>query len=228
MKEDARPAKVAVVEEVRANLGQAEATIVTEYRGLKVRELETLREQLAPAGVTYKVYKNTLVRFAAVDLGLEIEDLLEGPTAIAFTGTRADGTAGDVVAMAKVLSDFGRGHDRLVIKGGLLSGRRLSAAEVAELAKIAPREELLARIAGGLAAPMRNFAGLLQAVPQRFAGLLQALIDAGGASGEPAAAAAGAPAAEAEPEAAEASETTEIESIETETPDTESTPEEES
>lgn len=170
-----RPEKVAVVEEVRARLGGASAAILTEYRGLGVKDLAVLRRSLRDAGGTYKVYKNTLVRFAARDLGLdEIESLLTGPTAIAFVD-------GDAVAVAKALRDFARTNPSLVVKGGVLGGTVLSAESATALADVPPREVLLARLAGGLAAPLVQFAGLLQALPRSFAYGLRALIDKGGA-----------------------------------------------
>lgn len=180
-----RPEKVAVVAEVRDRLDASEAVVLTEYRGLNVRDLAELRKALADAGGEYKVYKNTMVRFAANELELDIDELLVGPTAIAFTGTRPDGSAGDPVSIAKALTEFGKTNDNLVIKGGLLEGRALSTDEIAALSKIAPREELLARLAGGMAAPMQQFAALLNAVNAKFAYALKALIDAGGAPGAP-------------------------------------------
>jgi large subunit ribosomal protein L10 len=207
--EDPRPEKVAVVDEVRGKLADAEAVVFTEYRGLTVRDLQELRASLRSAGGEYRVYKNTLVRRASEELDLGISEQLTGPTALTFVGTRADGTPGDAVLVAKALKAFSRANPTLVIKGGLLGGRPLNAGEVQELAEVAPREELLARLAGGLAAPMRNMAALLQAVPAKFAYGLQALIDAGGAPGAPTAtpggdaAAPGDAAAEPEPEAAE-------------------------
>lgn len=172
--ENPRPEKVAVVDEVRARISEADATILTEYRGLKVQDISALRRSLRAAGGEYKVYKNTLVRFAVNDLGLhELEALLEGPTAIAFV-------KGDAVAVAKVLKDFGKTNPNLVVKGGLLGEKILSEAEASALADIAPREELLARLAGGMAAPMQTFAGLLAALPRSFAYAVKALIDAKG------------------------------------------------
>ena len=180
-----RPEKVAVVAEVKDRLDAAEAVVLTEYRGLNVRELAELRKALGEAGGEYKVYKNTMVRFAAKELDLEIEELLVGPTALAFTGTRPDGSNGDPVTIAKALTEFSKGNDKLVIKGGLLEGRVLTTEEITALSKIAPREELLARLAGGMAAPMQQFAALLQALPQKLAYALSALIEQGGAPGAP-------------------------------------------
>jgi large subunit ribosomal protein L10 len=187
--ENPRPEKVAVVDEVRERLGSSSAALLTEYRGLDVAAISDLRRALRAVGGEYKIYKNTLVRFAARDLGLELEDLLTGPTAIAFITERPDGTAGDAVDVAKALRDFARGNPSLVVKGGVLNTRPLSADEARALADVEPREVLLAKLAGLLAAPMVQFAGLLEALPRNFAYGLAALIDQkGGVPDEPAAA----------------------------------------
>jgi large subunit ribosomal protein L10 len=193
-----RPEKVAVVDEVKERLRSSSAAILTEYRGMKVGDLSTLRRSLRAQGGDYKIYKNTLVRFAVKDLGLdELESMLVGPTAIAFVD-------GDAVGVAKALRDYSRTNPLLVVKGGVLGESVLSSADAAALADIPPREVLLARFAGLLAAPMQQFAGLLQAVPRNFAYGLKALIDQGGAPGAPVAEAAPEPAPEAaEPAAAE-------------------------
>ena len=175
------PEKIAVVAEVQEKFSNAEAVILTEYRGLDVTDMAVLRAAMKQAGGEYKVYKNTLVRVAAKELNLEIEELLVGPTAIAFTGTRPDGSSGDPVSIAKALTNFAKDHEDLIIKGGVLEGALLSTEEITALSKIAPREELLARLAGGMAAPLREFASLLNAIPQNFAYALSALIEAGGA-----------------------------------------------
>ena len=172
--------KVAIVAEVREKFQSSEAVVLTEYRGLNVTDLAALRNAMRDAGGEYKVYKNSLVRFAAKELDLEIEELLVGPTAIAFTGTRPDGKDGDPVSVAKALANFSKDNENLVIKGGMLDGKLLTTDEIVALSKIAPREELLAKLAGGMAAPMQQMAGLLKAVPQQFAYALSALIEAGG------------------------------------------------
>jgi large subunit ribosomal protein L10 len=158
-----------------------------------------LRRALRDAGGEYKIYKNTLVRIAARDLGLELDDLLTGPTAIAFV-------TGDAVGVAKALQDFAKTNPALVVKGGLLGDQVLTDADVKALADLEPREVLLAKFAGLLAAPLVNMANLLEALPRNFAYGLKALIDQGGAPGAPAdapaAAAEEAPAAEPEAEAA--------------------------
>ncbi len=168
--ENPRPEKVAVVDEVRAHFDAADAALLTEYRGLDVAAMATLRRALADAGGRYKIYKNTLVRFAARDLGLEIDPLLTGPTAIAFVD-------GDPVNVAKALRDFARANPALVVKGGVLGERVLDAAGARALADVEPREVLLARLAGAMAAPMQQLAGLLSALPRNLAYGIKALID---------------------------------------------------
>ena len=166
-----RPEKVAVVTEVRERLSASNGALLTEYRGLKVSDLARLRHALRESGGEYGIYKNTLVRRAAVDLGLDdLVGLLEGPTAIAFV-------TGDPVAVAKSLRDFAKTNPNLTVKGGLLGKKVLSAAEASALADVAPREVVLAQLAGALAAPLVKMAGLLQALPRNFAYGLKALID---------------------------------------------------
>lgn len=174
---DPRPEKVAVVAEVREKFTEADAVILTEYRGLDVPSIAQLRRSLREAGGEYKIYKNSLVRFAVQELGLEIEDLLIGPTAIAFVGERADGSPGDAGAVAKALKDFARTNDSLVVKGGILDDKILSVDELKRLADLPPRDVMLAQLAGAFQAPMAKFAGLLAALPRDFAYGLQALID---------------------------------------------------
>ena len=182
---EARSEKIAVVDEVREKFSASDAAVLTEYRGLDVPAMAELRRALRESGGEYKVYKNTLVRFAVEELGLEIDDLLTGPTAIAFVGEQADGSAGDPVGVAKALKEFAKANEALIIKVGLLDEKRLTAEEISALAEIAPREVLLAQLAGAMAAPMQQFAALLKALPQNMAYALQALIEQGGAPGAP-------------------------------------------
>ncbi len=169
--DDARAAKVAVVDDVRNRLTAASAALVTEYRGLSVADLAELRRSLAAAGGDYKVFKNTLVRLAvAGGEHAELAGLLTGPTAIAFV-------RGDVSAVAKALRDFSRLNPRLVLKGGLFEGSLLSAADLAALADLPSRDVLLARVAGAMAAPLSQLAGLFQALPRNLAYGLSALLD---------------------------------------------------
>ena len=166
-----RPEKVAVVDEVRERLDAAAASVVTEYRGLTVADLATLRRALTAVGGEYKVFKNTLVK-RAIDGSAHapLAELLTGPTAIAFVH-------GDVSAVAKALRDFSRTKTHLVIKGGILDGTVLSPAQLGALAELPSREVLLARLAGGFQAPLAQLAGLIQALPRNLAYGLKALID---------------------------------------------------
>jgi large subunit ribosomal protein L10 len=167
----ARPQKTAVVEEIRSRLDGADAAVLTEYRGLSVRALAELRGSLRPANTEYKVFKNRLARRAAEEAGLtDILPLLEGPVAIAFVH-------GDAAPAAKALRDFGRTNPELVVKGGLLGPRLLTAADLTVLADIPPREQLLAMLAGGFQAPLTKAAGLFQAFTRNFAYGVRALID---------------------------------------------------
>ena len=194
--ENPRAEKVAVVNEVREKFSSAGAAVLTEYRGLNVAAISQLRRQLREAGGEYKIYKNTLVRFAARDLGLEIEELLTGPTAIAFVD-------GDAAAVAKALRDYARTNPALVVKGGILGTKSLSADEVRSLAELPSRDVLLSQLAGAFAAPLQQFAGLLQALPRNMAYGLKALLDErGGAPMEPAVEPAGADEADAAAETA--------------------------
>ena len=197
--------KVAVVDDVKTRIGAAAASIVSEYRGLTVAELAELRTALEAVGGDYKIFKNTLVR-RAID-GSEyqlLSEYLSGPSALTFV-------EGDVSAVAKALRDFSRTNPLLVIKGGLADGSLLSAADLAALADLPPREVLLARMAGALAAPLQQMAGLLQALPRNMAYGLSALIEQREAGGEtlPAATAEAAePTVEAAEPTAEAAEPT--------------------
>ena len=197
-----RPEKVAVVEEVRARLSDADGALLTEYRGLTVTELAELRTALAKAGGEYRVYKNTLVKLAIAGGPHEtMAELLTGPTAIAFVD-------GDVSAVAKALRDFSRTNAHLVIKGGVVGEGAVSAAEIAALADLPSRDVLLAQFAGALAAPLRQLAGLLEALPRNLAYGLAALVDERRAGAEAPIEADAAPeaAAEAAPEASETAE----------------------
>jgi large subunit ribosomal protein L10 len=194
--------KIAVVDEVKTLMGGSTASIVSEYRGLSTSELADLRSALANVGGDYKIFKNTLVR-RAID-GSDFQPLgeyLSGPTALTFVD-------GDVSAVAKALRDFARSNPLLVIKGGLADGSLLSASDLSALADLPPRDVLLARIAGALAAPMQQMAGLLQALPRNLAYGLSALIEQREAGGEklpePVAEAAAAPEVAEAPEVSEA------------------------
>jgi len=170
--------KVEVVADVRTRVEEASASIVSEYRGLTVTEMADLRDALAAAGGDYKIFKNTLVR-RAIDGGeyQPLSEYLSGPSALTFV-------RGDISAVAKALRDFARANPHLVIKGGLADGSLLTPSDLAALADLPPREVLLARLAGALAAPMQQMAGLLQALPRNLAYGISALIEQREAGGE--------------------------------------------
>ena len=211
--------KVEVVDEVKTRMSAATASIVSEYRGLTVAELADLRHALAAVGGDYKIFKNTLVR-RAIDGGeyQPLGEYLSGPSALTFV-------QGDISAVAKALRDFSRANPHLVIKGGLADGSLLSSSDLAALADLPPREVLLARLAGAIAAPMTQMAGLLKALPQNMAYGISALIEQKGGVDE-AAAAAPAPVETAEAEPADdaatpetAAETAEAEAAAPEAPE---------
>ena len=158
----ARPEKVAVVDEIKEKLEEAQAVFVTEYRGLSVGQQQKLRRSLRKAEAEYKVFKMTLARRAAEEAGMtDLLVWLDGPTAIAFA-------TGDPVPAAKSLKEFADENDRLVLKGGLLAGATLDAAGVRQLADVEPREVLLAKLAGAMSAPMANMAGLVAGLTQVY------------------------------------------------------------
>ncbi|MEY2968807.1 MAG: ribosomal protein [Chloroflexota bacterium] len=166
-----REEKAAVIAEVRGKLEAADAAIVTEYRGMSVTALATLRRELRNAGAEYKVYKNTLARFAVREAGLEaLEEFLTGPTAIAFV-------KGDAAAAAKALRDQAKANPLLIVKGGVVGTTAMSKRDLDVLADLPSREVLLAQFAGALQAPLVKTAGLLQALPRNMAYGLKALID---------------------------------------------------
>jgi large subunit ribosomal protein L10 len=194
----ARAEKQAAVAEIVESFNDAAGAVLTEYRGLTVKQLQELRRSLGE-NANYAVVKNTLAKLAAKDAGIDgFDELLSGPTAIAFI-------KGDVVEAAKGLRDFAKANPTLVIKGGFLDGRPLDATEVAKLADLESREVLLGKLAGAMLASLSQAVYLLNApIAQaaRLAGALQAKAEqdpsilAGGA-GEPAAEAVAEPAAEA-------------------------------
>jgi large subunit ribosomal protein L10 len=192
----ARPDKAAAVAELTEQFRSSNAAVLTEYRGLTVAQLKTLRRSLA-GNAEYYVTKNTLTKIAARDAGVDVfEDLLKGPSAIAFV-------KGDPVEVAKSLRDFSKANPMLVIKGGLLEGKALSAAEVGKLADLESREVLLAKLAGAMKASLAGAAALFQAPLSNAARTVDALRAKVEATGG---AAAAAPAAEAPAEEAAAPE----------------------
>jgi large subunit ribosomal protein L10 len=164
-------AKRETVAQLREELANSRTMIVSEYRGLKVKEIAEIRRALRKQDVTYRVIKNRLLRIAADDtVGAALSPLLIGPTAIAF-GTDEAGTA-------KAVLDATRPYARVVrITGGVLGDRAIGADDVTRLAALPPREILLARLAGGMQAPVGTLAGLLAAPLRNLGYALQQVVD---------------------------------------------------
>ena len=202
----ARPDKQAAVAEIVDSFNDAAGAVLTEYRGLTVKQLQDLRRSLGE-NANYAVVKNTLAKIAATEVGIDgFDDLLTGPTAIAFI-------TGDVVEAAKGLRDFAKANAQLVIKGGFLDGKVLQPDEIKKLADLESREVLLAKLAGGMKASIAGAAGLFNAPLAQTARLLAAL--QAKAEADPSVLAAGAPAA-AEAAPAEVAEEAPAEEAETE------------
>ncbi len=164
----ARPDKAAAVATLVDSFQEASGAVLTEYRGLTVKQLQDLRRALGE-NATYAVVKNTLTQLAAREAGVDgVDDLLTGPTAIAFIN-------GDVVEAAKGLRDFAKAHPALVIKGGVLDGRQIEASEIAKMADLESREVLLAKMAGAMLASLSQAVYLLNAPLQQTARLAAAL-----------------------------------------------------
>ena len=160
--------KVSAVAELSEHFRSSNAAVITEYRGLTVKQVSELRRALG-SKTTYSVVKNTLTKLAAADAGVPVDDaLLTGPTAIAFV-------AGDPVEAAKGLRDFAKANPLLVIKGGLMDGKALSVSEVNRIADLESREVLLAKLAGALKALPTRAAALFQAPLSQMARLAAAL-----------------------------------------------------
>lgn len=163
-------AKRATVAELREQLSRSRTLIVSEYRGLSVKEIAEIRRSLRKQDVAYRVVKNRLMRIAAADsLGDALDALLIGPTAIAF-GT-------DETTTAKAVMDAMRPHRQVRITGGLIGKRAIDADGVMRLASLPSREVLLSQLAGAFAAPLATTAGLFDAPLRDMAGLVSALAD---------------------------------------------------
>ena len=170
--------KEQVVEALTERLKTAETVLVADYRGLTMPQIDTLRTRLLESGARFSVVKNTLTRRAAEAAGNEaLLALLEGPSAIAFF--EADG---DMVAAAKALADSARETRILAIRGGVMSGREMSAAEVESLATLPPVEVLRGQVLGAIIAPLSSLIGLGNAPLQNLHGLLDARIEQLGGS----------------------------------------------
>ncbi len=166
-----RPEKVQAVAEIKEQIEGARAVYLTEFRGLTVSQLQSLRRALRDTGADYKVVKMTLARRATDELGIEgISEHLVGPTALTFAHD-------DAVATAKALKDASKENESLVLKAGILSGDILLPEQVSRLAEIEPREVLLAKIAGGAKAPLFKAAGMFAAFNRNAANMFSQLLD---------------------------------------------------
>jgi len=166
-----RPEKVQAVADIKERIEAAEAVFVTEFRGLTVTQLQSLRSKLREAGAEYKVVKMTLARRATDELSLgELDEHLVGPTALTFAN-------GDPVAAAKALRDMGSSNENLVIKAGILSGEMILPEQIRKLADIEPREILLAKIAGAAKAPLYKSAQLFGSFTRNTASMMSQLLE---------------------------------------------------
>ena len=163
--------KQAVVEEVAKQVAGASAIVMAENRGMPVADMTRLRAKARASGVYFRVVKNTLVRRAVVETPFALlADQMVGPLAY--------GIGPDPVAVAKVLSEFAKGNDKFVIAGGALAGQVMTAKEIAALATLPSREELIGRLLGTMQAPVAKFVRTLNEVPSKFVRTLAAVRDA--------------------------------------------------
>jgi large subunit ribosomal protein L10 len=174
-----KPQKEKIVAELAERLKESETLIVSDYRGLSVKEIDELRTKLIENGASFTVVKNSLTRRAAQEAGADaLLALLDGPSAIAFL--TADG---DPVAVAKALADSARTTKVLAIRGGVMQGRTISADDVEELAKLPPVDVLRGQVLGAVTAPLYAIVGLFTAPLQDLYGLIEARIEQLGGDG---------------------------------------------
>ncbi|MBS1721369.1 MAG: 50S ribosomal protein L10 [Armatimonadetes bacterium] len=232
--------KASVIEQTKAKYQKSAGVLFTEYRGLKVSDIQDLRKQLKAKGGEFSVVKNTLFKLAAGDDAASFpEDMTSGPTAIAFLYENES-------ECAKVLSDFAKTHKALVLKGGFIAGANYDAKQVDALAKLPPKEVLIAQVIGTIVAPLTNLVGTIEAIYAQPIRTIYAAADELGAApseskkeeppaetpveepvAEAPAEAAAEPAAEATPESEETAATTsEPTAEEAPTPEGEPAPEE--
>ncbi|TYP58730.1 50S ribosomal protein L10 [Thermosediminibacter litoriperuensis] len=165
-----REEKQQLVAELKDKFSRARAAILTDYKGLNVGEITELRRKLREQGVEYKVVKNTLTKLAIKDFDYNLDEYLEGPTAVAFGFS-------DPVAPAKVLVDFAKDHKQLEIKAGVVEGRVADKAMVEQLAKLPPKEELIAKTVGAIQSPLFGIVWVLQGPIRDLVYTLQAIQD---------------------------------------------------
>lgn len=171
MREQTLQAKSQNVEEIKEKISKAQSVVLVDYRGLNVEQLTELRSEYRKAGVEYKVYKNTMMRFAFKDAGLEeFNEYLKGPSAIAFGYD-------DPVQAAKITSKFAKENAKLEIKAGIVDGKVIDVDGVNSLASLPSREVLIAQVLGGLNSPIQGFANVLQGTIRGLATVLNAIAE---------------------------------------------------
>ena len=161
--------KQVIIQEIVEKINRSQSMVLCDYRGLNVAQVTELRRRLREAGVEYKVLKNTMVRFAAREAGIDgLDDILNGPTAVAFG-------ISDPVAPAKIISEFAKTNDKLQIKAGVLDKKVLTAENVKALADIPPREVLLSMVLRGMQGPISGLVNVLQGNIRNLAYVLAAI-----------------------------------------------------
>jgi len=164
------PQKEEFVQEFTEKFSNAKGIYFTDYLGLDVEQINNLRSQFFKESVDYKVVKNRLAKISAKEAGFDdVDDLLSGPTAIAFSD--------DPVAPAKILTEFQKENEALDLKGCLFEGEQISIDRIQAIADLPSREELLQKLLGGLQSPMQNLAGVLSATMQKMVMVLQQIKD---------------------------------------------------
>ncbi len=171
MKEEKLQMKAQKVEEIKEKIQKAQSVVLVNYRGLNVAEVTELRDKYRESSVEYKVYKNTMMIRAFEELGFDgITEFLKGPSAVAFSME-------DPVSAAKVSAEFSKEHEKLEIKSGLVDGKIITPKEIDDLAKLPPREVLIAQVLGGLNAPIQGLVNVLNGNMRGLAVVLKAIAD---------------------------------------------------
>lgn len=171
MSNKALQAKKDTVEEIKQKIEEAESIMLVDYRGLNVDELTELRSQYREANVDYKVYKNTMLRFAFKDAGLEeFNEFLKGPSAVAFG-------YGDPVGAAKVTAEFAKENEKLEMKAGIVGGQVIGIDKIKALASLPSKETLLGQVVGGINAPIQGFANVLGGSLRSLVNVLNAIVE---------------------------------------------------
>ena len=171
MKEPTLKAKTQNIDEIKEKIEKAQSVVLVDYRGLNVSELTELRSKYRDAGVDYKVYKNTMMRFAFKDSDLEdFNEYLKGPSAVAFGYD-------DPVSAAKVSAEFAKENEKLEIKAGIVDGKVINVEEIRDLAKLPSKEVLVAQALGGFNAPIQGFANVLNGTIRGLAVVLNAIAE---------------------------------------------------